>query len=238
MQFHFGIQPVEVVGEDVDEDGDGIVNEVTVAEMSALHVFDVTNPKPRQERLDARGRRGRRLFGELGCADCHIPVLETRSNRLPLAFPEVATDPTANVYARIDLRVAGFRRIRHGPGLRVPLYSDLKRHRMGPRLAETFERGEIANDAFVTARLWGIADTGPYLHDGRALTLHEAISFHGGEAQAARDAYVALPETHQEELLSFLGALRTPIRPNEELVRASRRPASRIRSGRPEAHDR
>ena len=46
MQFHFGMQPVELpdVGWFVDEDNDGVVNEVTVFEMSALHIFDVMNP--------------------------------------------------------------------------------------------------------------------------------------------------------------------------------------------------
>ena len=44
VQFHFGMQPVELVGEDVDHDADGVENELTEFEMSALHVFDVTNP--------------------------------------------------------------------------------------------------------------------------------------------------------------------------------------------------
>ena len=98
------------------------------------------------------------------------------------------------------------------------MFSDLKRHAMGPRLAETFEHGEIANDEFITARLWGIADTAPYLHDGRATTLYDAIELHGGEAQAVRDAFVALGEKSRENLLTFLDKLRTPIAPNQELL--------------------
>ena len=218
MQFHFGIQPVEVVGEGVDEDGDGFVDEVTVAEMTMLHIFDVTNPKPRMTRPNPAARAGRQLFRDLGCSSCHIPTLRTRGKRIPLSFPEVASEPFANVYGEIDLRVAGFRRDPRGSGVRVPLFSDLKRHKMGPRLAETFELGEIANDEFITARLWGIADTAPYLHDGRALTLWEAIEFHGGEAQGARDGFLALSDEDQGRLLAFLGTLRAPVRPNEELV--------------------
>ncbi|HSM13876.1 MAG TPA: di-heme oxidoredictase family protein, partial [Thermoanaerobaculia bacterium] len=79
-------------------------------------------------------------------------------------------------------------------------------------------RGEVANDEFTTARLWGVADTAPYLHDGRATTLEEAIEFHGGEAQGARDAFLALGPADRDELLVFLGKLRTPKRPNEELI--------------------
>ncbi len=93
-------------------------------------------------------------------------------------------------------------------GLIVPLFADLKRHDMGPDLAESFG-GELASQ-FTTARLWGVADTAPYLHDGRALMLTDAISLHGGEAQAARNAFVALRPHGKRALLAFLRALRTP----------------------------
>ena len=123
-----------------------------------------------------------------------------------------------NVYANINLRPVGFRRA-EGGGLVIPLFADLKRHNMRPGLAETLEGGEIANDEFTTARLWGIADTAPYLHDGRATTLTEAIELHGGEAQGQRDAFVALTQQEKDALIAFLGTLRTPDRPNMDLVR-------------------
>jgi hypothetical protein len=217
MQFHFGIQPVEVVGEGIDEDGDGVSNEVTVAEMSVLHIFDVTNPKPFLQALSRDGRAGQRVFAEIGCSGCHIPSIHTRGRNVPLAFPEIAERPWENVYLEIGLIQVGFHPVPRG-GVQVPMFSDLKRHAMGPRLAETFEHGELANDEFITARLWGIADTAPYLHDGRATTLYDAIELHGGEAQTARDAFVALSERDRENLLTFLGKLRTPIAPNQELV--------------------
>ena len=219
MQFHFGIQPTEVVGVDEDPDGDGYINEVTSGEMTALHIFDVTNPPPVTKWLNAKARKGLYVFYDVGCASCHVPQMTTRSSRLPLAFPEVATDPEANVYMEINLRKMGFKP-RFGGGVAVPLFSDLKRHKMGPELAETFSAGEIPNDEFITARLWGIADTAPYMHDGRATTLEDAIKIHGGEAQEVRDNFVALTEEDQDKLLFFLGRLRTPIEPNEELVEA------------------
>ena len=217
MQFHFGIQPTEVVGEGLDEDGDGTEDEITVAEMSVLHIFDVTNPRPRVRPLGPAAVNGFHTFVDVGCAECHRPVMQTRSRWLPLAHPEVPTDPSANVYLEIDLQEVGFEPA-PGGGVYVPLFADLKRHKMGPRLAETFERGELANDEFTTARLWGIADTAPYLHDGRATTLFQAIEFHGGEAQAARDAFLALSENKQRKLLRFLRKLRVPNNPNAELV--------------------
>ncbi|MDH3402228.1 MAG: hypothetical protein OES32_04900 [Acidobacteriota bacterium] len=222
MQFHFGIQPVEVVDPDgiggVDEDGDGVADEIGVLEMSALHVFDVTNPVPRTLPLNGNSQAGLQHFLEIGCASCHRPFLETRAREIPLAHPEVATDPSANVYLEIDLVAVGFEPA-PGGGVFVPLFADLKRHRMGPRLAESFERADLEQDEFTTARLWGVADTAPYLHDGRATTLFEAIELHGGEAQAARDAFLALPESARERLLKFLSRLRVPRRPNEELLK-------------------
>ncbi len=217
MQFHFGIQPEEVIGAGVDEDGDGVTDEVTLGEMTALHVFDVTNPRPRRLPLGAKGQAGLQTFKDIGCASCHRPALRTRSRHLPLATPEIASEPFENVYAEINLRQVGFPSV-PGGGLRVPLFSDLKRHDMGPRLAETFERGDLEQAEFITARLWGIADTAPYLHDARATTLYEAIEFHGGEAQGPRDAFLALSEAERDELIFFLGRLRVPDDPNVEIA--------------------
>ena len=217
MPFHFGIEPVEVVGEGVDRDGDGAVDEVSISEMAALHVFDVTNPPPRDLTRGRTAREGFALFEQIGCSDCHVPELHTRSRELPLAFPEVAADPSANVYLRIDLREVGFPPA-PGGGVRVRLFSDLKRHDMGPELAEDLEQAGAENRFFGTAALWGVADTAPYLHDGRATTLRDAILLHRGEAGEVRDAFAGLSSPEQEKLLAFLGQLRNPRRPNEELV--------------------
>lgn len=218
MQFHFGLQPVEVVGEEIDADDDGVVNEATVFEMSALHVFDVTNPVPFMEKLDLPGQRGFSTFQSIGCAVCHIPVLKTRSRYLPLAFPEVPQDPAENVYLEVDLVEVGFEPVPGEDGVFVPLFADLKRHDMGDGLKEDFELAEISNREFTTARLWGVADTAPYLHDGRATTLFQAINAHGGEAQISRDAFLDLTVDEQKELIAFLKRLRTPNHPNQELL--------------------
>jgi hypothetical protein len=217
MQFHFGLQPEEVVG-NIDEDGDGHVDEVTIAEMTLLHLFDVTNPRPVQGELSFVARRGRSTFNSIGCADCHIPSIDTHNKWLPLAHPEVAHDPTANVYIALNMRHFGFQNASGGPGIRVPLFSDLKRHDMGPGLEEDFERGEIPNEDFITARLWGIADTAPYLHDGRATTMREAIVMHGGDAAYARNNFQALSATGQNDVIEFLLTLRTPTDPNVDIL--------------------
>jgi CxxC motif-containing protein (DUF1111 family) len=61
-----------------------------------------------------------------------------------------------------------------------------------------------------TPPLWGLAQGGPFLHDGRALSLDEAIRAHGGEARSARTKYVALDRQRQVQLLSFLYSLGVP----------------------------
>lgn len=219
MQFHFGMQPVEVVGAHTDADGDGVANEILEGELSVLGAFVATLDRPFQTQLDANGRRGEVLFSEMGCADCHRPHLDTQSPRLPQRFPEVARAPYANVYRHIDLSSAPTRfRKAPGGGIRVPMFSDLKRHDMGPGLAESFALVDAkTNREFVTARLWGVADTAPYLHDGRATTLTDAILLHGGEAQGARDAFAGLDAEGRIAVLAYLRSLRTPRKPAGDL---------------------
>ena len=231
MQFHFGMQPVEVVGEHVDADGDGVYNEVTVFDMTALHVFDVTNPVPFIERLDFPARQGMFLFHRIGCAECHVPVLKTRSRRLPLSFPEIPQAPWRNRYMEIDLVAAGYEPVPGEGGVFVPLFADLKRHDMGDGLKEDSANAEISNREFTTARLWGVADTAPYLHDGRATTLTQAILAHGGDSQASRDAFENLPPSERQPLLALLQKLRTPIRPNEELLHRPAQEEPSVRTG-------
>ncbi len=210
MEFHFGIQPSEVVGENIDADGDGVFNEITPGEMSALSIFLASLPPPKMASLTAEAKAGEKLFKEIGCARCHVPELQTESATLTHSFPEVATSPSKNTFHRMDMSETPmkFPKTPNGAGIRVMMFSDLKRHDMGPGLAET--TGNKLDGFFITARLWGIADSAPYLHDGRALTLKEAILAHGGEAQKAKEAYQVLGGSKQEQLLSFLRSLRLP----------------------------
>ena len=224
MMFHFGMQPVEdpTVGPGFDADGDGVVDEILIGEMSALHIFN-TNLEPPEIRKDNPNfLPGSRHFDRLGCSDCHKPFLDTDSPFLTYSFPEVEEDPSANVFMMVDMRTAptSFATAPTSLGVRVPLFSDLKRHNMGPGLAETFQGApnQQFNEEFITPRLWGIADTAPYLHDGRALTLTEAITAHGGEAQQARDDFVNSSDQVKIELLDFLRTLRTPKNPGADLL--------------------
>ncbi len=84
-----------------------------------------------------------------------------------------------------------------------------------------FPRGESIDDNCVTwdslqrewrtAPLWGIADTAPYLHDGRASAIEEAIKWHGGESEAVKQRYLELARIEKDKLLTFLATLRAPV---------------------------
>jgi len=109
----------------------------------------------------------------------------------------------------------------------VPLFSDLKRHNMGkfltdplpPLPAQGTDVTDIINlpQQFLTRPLWGVADTGPWLHDGRATTLLLAIMEHGDTASGSGsdaapviDAFEKLPADQQQAVVDFLLTLRLP----------------------------
>jgi CxxC motif-containing protein (DUF1111 family) len=92
-------------------------------------------------------------------------------------------------------------------GYRSP-YTDLLLHDMGLALADGIREGNATEQEFRTAPLLGLGASGPpYLHDGRAATLHDAIVAHGGEAETAASAYRALSPHDRETLLRFLRSL-------------------------------
>jgi len=107
--------------------------------------------------------------------------------------------------------------------------SDFKRHFMGTHLCDSEPQFALTGGAtmltvpadatvnagmpalidaceFLTPPLWGIGETGPYMHDGRAITLREAIGEHcgDGEGNDACVAFDALDPVAQDAVLSFL----------------------------------
>ena len=92
-------------------------------------------------------------------------------------------------------------------------YTDLLLHDMGPGLADNRPEGRATGQEWKTPPLWGIGLTeqvsghSQFLHDGRARNLLEAILWHGGEAQAQRDAVVALPQADRDAIIAFLESL-------------------------------
>ena len=95
----------------------------------------------------------------------------------------------------------------------VRLYSDLKRHAMGPGLADPHDHPSgIPKDVFLTRPLWGLADTAPYMHDGSLATLEDVVQFYvdGGRANSHLDEKMQpleLTDTERKNLIAFLEAL-------------------------------
>ena len=151
--------------------------ELATAEVAAF--VTLLAPPPRQEQ-DERANAGKRIFSEIGCAQCHTPTL--------MPSPEAAAE-------------LGYR-----PEIRA--YTDLLLHDLGPDLADGLVEDHAGPADFRTAPLWGIGASGPpYLHDGRAKDLAEAIALHDGAARPTRLRWEQLPADDQAALISFLRSL-------------------------------
>ncbi|WP_444913999.1 di-heme oxidoredictase family protein [Microbulbifer sp. TRSA007] len=223
LAFHMGMQASEAFGgATADADNDGVVNEITVGDLSALSIF-ITTLEPPFDVDDREHRDGRRLFSDIGCADCHRPTMVTQRRTLPYKLTGSPETPFEDIFYEVDLtkQPTNFRQTRNG-GIEVAMFSDLKRHDMGEGLAENaFFQTDQQNREFITARLWGVADTAPYLHDGRATTLAEAIFLHdnpGSEASNAAQNFKYLSENDQNKILAFLMSLRMPENPADDLI--------------------
>ena len=107
-----------------------------------------------------------------------------------------------------EMRQPGLRYDAELGGYPVWLFSDLKRHDMGKGNAARHVQRGVALEEYLTPRLWGVADSAPYLHDGRAPSFDYAIAGHDGEGAAARAAYAALDHHEKGELRVYLMSLR------------------------------
>ncbi len=157
------------------------------AEMFALLVFYSRNlgVPARRNIDDARVLTGKRLFYEADCAGCHTPKFVTgrdsigKEQSFQLIWP----------------------------------YSDLLLHDMGGGLADGRAEGTATGREWRTQPLWGIGLTETvnghtlFLHDGRARNLLEAILWHGGEAEAAKQRVVNMTREERGALLTFLRSL-------------------------------
>ena len=128
--------------------------------------------------------RGANTFVDLGCAACHTTTWTTGHDEV-VGLSDQTIHP----------------------------FTDLLLHDMGDGLADGRPEFEATGREWRTAPLWGLGRrkevTGfdSLLHDGRARGPEEAILWHGGEATAAKTAFVGAPRSARQDLLAFLGAL-------------------------------
>ncbi|WP_417515402.1 di-heme oxidoredictase family protein [Minwuia sp.] len=129
--------------------------------------------------------QGKALFYGAGCIGCHTPKHATRSD-----WPDRAL-----------------------AGQLIWPYTDLLLHDMGEGLADNRPDGRADGREWRTPPLWGIGLTETvnghtrFLHDGRARNLTEAILWHGGEAEAAKNRFADLSAGERAALLKFLESL-------------------------------
>jgi len=128
---------------------------------------------------------GEALFVAGGCAACHVPTLRTGASHL----------------AVLD-------RVTFHP------FTDLLLHDMGPELDDGYAEGRATTSEWRTAPLWGLGLAGSLqggtprlLHDGRATSIEQAISFHGGEGAVSRAWFNALSADDRRRLLAYLNSL-------------------------------
>jgi hypothetical protein len=94
-----------------------------------------------------------------------------------------------------------------GPTRTINLYSDLMVHDMGAGFDDHFVAGSAGGTEWRTAPLWRVSERVHFLHDGRAATLTDAITSHGGQAAAAAAGFAALDAPTQQALLAFLSCI-------------------------------
>ena len=142
-------------------------------------------PPIRTQAAEVEVLAGKALFHDAGCAACHTPRMKTAASAQPKALA----------------------------GQDIWPYSDLLLHDMGEGLADGRPEGRADGQEWRTPPLWGLGRTEQvsghtqFLHDGRARSVLEAILWHGGEAQAARDAVAAMPTDERAALIRFLESL-------------------------------
>jgi len=201
-----------------DPDQDGITNEIPMSLVDFMEFYLLNYFKPALYQQTRETEQGRRLFAKAGCAGCHIPDLPINRDRR-VADVETVFDEEHGIFNNLfatasplfdtvddHLGFPALKQPRLQPFLVRNIFADLKRHNLGPTFYERNFDGTMRTE-FLTMPLWGVGSTGPYGHDGRSITLREVILRHGGEAQAARNAFAGLSPEQQERVISFLNSL-------------------------------
>lgn len=143
---------------------------------------------PREPALAAAVAAGSSLFHSIGCADCHTKTLSS--------VPGIYSDLLLHdMGVELESSTGYYGSIIPAPAIRN----------------EKFDSGDQPSPVeWRTAPLWGVADSAPYLHDGRAESLEEAIEAHGGEAVDVTARWKALSEPEQRSIVAFLKTLKAP----------------------------
>jgi hypothetical protein len=230
---HLGMQSTERFGVGADPDGDGVVNELTRADITAVVLYQATLPVPTQvipqnSILRRAATEGETLFRQIGCVSCHVPALPLDNNGWIYTEPgpynpagNLQTGEAPVVSVDLSSEVLPQPRLKPSQGvILVPLYTDFKLHDIcaGPNdpNAEPLNANATAgspeffsgNTRFLTRRLWAVGSKPNFFHHGQFTTIREAILNHFGEANSTRSAFLALNVYGQGAIIEFLKSLR------------------------------
>ncbi|MFL6211721.1 MAG: di-heme oxidoredictase family protein [Pyrinomonadaceae bacterium] len=246
LNQHHGIQTTERFGIDTDPDGDGVVNEMTRADVTALTVYQAVLQAPGQvipndPAIESAIVNGEKVFTQIGCAICHIPALPLSKRNWTYTEPN-PYNPATNLRAgetravSIDLNDPALPQPRLKPSgpaaewLLVPIFTDFKLHDISDPTddygIEPLDMNQnvwspkfiAGNRKFLTKRLWGCANEPPFYHHGLFTTLRQSVLAHSGEALDARRAFQGLAEYDQDSLIEFLKSLQVLPPGTKELV--------------------
>jgi mono/diheme cytochrome c family protein len=200
------------------EEGDVGTVEQRTALVDFLEFYLLNYFKPGRTEETSDVKKGRDAFEKTGCASCHIADLQLVRDRR-VADVNTVFDPERGNFNRLfataalllrDPSAVGQAGIAKLPALQPfvvqNIFSDFKRHDLGPNFHERNYDGTVRTQ-FLTTPLWGVGTTAPYGHDGRSINLLEVILRHGGEAQNARDTFAGLSLPNRYALLTFLNSL-------------------------------
>ncbi len=243
FNHHHGMQASERFGAGVDADGDGFVDELTRADLTAISIYQATLAVPVQvmpaepaHRRAVRG--GEQLFAAVGCAGCHVPALPLVDEGWIYSEPN-PYNPIGNLQpgdadpVRVDLTRGDLPGRRPQPVngvVQIAAYTDLKLHDITSGVGDPNEESLdinqpigspeffAGNRRFLTKKLWGAANEPPYFHHGQFTTLREATLAHDGEALESRLAFEALTDEERDQVIEFLKSLQVP-RPLERSER-------------------
>jgi CxxC motif-containing protein (DUF1111 family) len=197
------------------------LNEQQVLALTSF-VRDLPRPVRRNGSSNAEiVHSGERLFNDVGCADCHVPDLgsvkgmysdqllhdmgESTSDVQATAPLVRAQSVTTSVARAVGGTMGGMGGGGYGASASLSTLVSVPVTRTVVNVIPTRRTME-----WKTPPLWGVRDSYPYFHDGRAPTLRDAIQMHGGEAQRSADEFRELKAEQQEAVVTFLESLVAP----------------------------